>query len=171
MTIVEAYKLDQVVPAMRGPIFHDPVIKATVEVAEALLTQTSLTVGDRVGMITYGRHASTFFADKVRNRLASTGRVSPLDFVNANSGAPISVVCTQFRLRGPTLNFVSGGHVTRSVVDLLAWNWIRNGYADAIIIVEFDRHATGSLVRGSLHREDVPSSLLEITIPRHSPPP
>ncbi|MDJ0933515.1 hypothetical protein [Breoghania sp.] len=120
----------------RGLAKSDPLVAPVLSLAADLLGPIADADRNRIGLIMLGDNSAHHVADKVRTKLKARGRVSPIEFVNANSGAPIPVACTRLGLRGPTMNFVSGGEMTRTAADILARRWLRGGDAIAIVILE-----------------------------------
>lgn len=109
-----------------------PLLKTTMD----LLAQAPDLPLAHVGIITLGDVTAHHVADKARRTFLLKGRISPLDFVNANSGSPISITCTKLGLRGPTLNLTSHGKETRDLAHVLARAWLQRGHAQAMIIAE-----------------------------------
>lgn len=90
----------------------------------------------QAGLVFYGRAYPKAAAAAVMEEVRSKRRVSPIGFINANAGAPISICCTRLGLRGPTMNLTMGGPVARLVAECLARSWLERRHADIVILIE-----------------------------------
>jgi hypothetical protein len=108
---------------------------------------------DHVGMIHYGSAYPKAIAQRVIADMSRNGRVSPAAFINANAGAALSICCTRFGFRGPTMNLTMPAASARTLVDVLAARWLGQGSARYLILVAADFEAaadirvTGTLIR------------------------
>lgn len=125
----------------------DPVVPLVLAAVAQLLNGVRAG-GNRegIGLIALGTIQAVTVAQSVRRDLVERGRISPIAFVNANAAAPLSITCTRLGLKGPTLQFTSGGPTARRTAMLLAEAWIGRGQASAIAIVETDADLDGAVV-------------------------
>ena len=54
-----------------------------------------------VGIIQFGNSFPSYITHKIVDSLKTRQRVSPVDFINANVGAPLSIACTTYKFQGP----------------------------------------------------------------------
>lgn len=90
----------------------------------------------QVGFIYYGNAYPKTITGKIVEGLASKGRVSPSDFINANAGAATSICCTRYGFHGPTLVLTMPGRDVQAVARGLADYWLTTGQADYLFLVE-----------------------------------
>ncbi|KVD74855.1 hypothetical protein WS62_04030 [Burkholderia sp. ABCPW 14] len=95
---------------------------------------------EHVGMIHYGSAFPKRAARQVIDDVARSGRVSPLTFIHANAGAALSICCTRFGFRGPTLNLTMAAADAGRFADIAAARWLERGDARYLFVVaaEFD---------------------------------
>ncbi|MDE1180642.1 hypothetical protein [Paraburkholderia sp.] len=94
--------------------------------------------GDATGVIQSGSAFPKATAQRVIADIARSGRVSPVAFINANAGAALSICCTRFGLRGPTLNLTMPSTRARAMVDALAARWLAQRDAQYLFLIEAD---------------------------------
>ncbi|WP_081074067.1 hypothetical protein [Burkholderia multivorans] len=90
---------------------------------------------DDVGMICFGNAFPKATSQRIISDIARAGRVSPTAFINANAGAALSICCTRFGFRGPTLNLTMHEDRARYIVDAIASSWLEGGSARYLILV------------------------------------
>lgn len=79
---------------------------------------------ESVGFIQFGTAFPVNTSEKIINDLAIKSRVSPVDFINANVGAPISICCTRYRFQGPTMVLTMPQRTGKEVAMSLASEWL-----------------------------------------------
>ncbi|GBQ27411.1 hypothetical protein AA12717_2674 [Gluconacetobacter sacchari DSM 12717] len=130
-------------PTERAAIHHEGV-ECGETLADQLRYAITATLGplnpqpdvQEVGAICFGDVQPTAAAKKVQETFAEKARVSPIDFVNANPGASLSIVCTELQLRGPTLHFLMGGDAVRETALILAFRWTTEESAEVVVVAE-----------------------------------
>jgi hypothetical protein len=100
---------------------------------------------DHVGMIHFGSAYPKATAQRVTADVARSGRVSPAAFINANAGAAVSLCCTRFGFRGPTMAVTMPTADAKTLVDVLATQWLRQGNARYLILVAADLDAANDM--------------------------
>jgi hypothetical protein len=90
---------------------------------------------DHIGMIYYGSAFPKTTAQRVMTDVRESGRVSPTAFIHANAGAALSICCTRFGFRGPTMNLTMPAGRARLLVDALAERWLAACNARYLILV------------------------------------
>jgi hypothetical protein len=106
---------------------------------------------EHIGMIHSGSAYPKATAQRVMTDLERSGRVSPAAFINANAGAALSICCTRFGLRGPTMNLTMPATDARMLVDVLARQWLRQDNARYLILIAADFDPVGQVrVTGTL---------------------
>lgn len=100
---------------------------------------------DHVGVIHSGSAYPKATAQRVMVDLNRSGRVSPAAFINANAGAALSICCTRFGFRGPTMNLTMPASDARTLVDMLATRWLRQDNARYLILIAADFDAEGQV--------------------------
>ena len=146
---------EQLDPEVRGGLRNaDPTVWPVLE-AVAQLYRTNLerleAQRDHVGMIHYGSAYPKVTAQRVITDVSRSGRVSPAAFINANAGAALSICCTRFGFRGPTMNLTMPSAAARTLVDALAARWLGQGNARYLILVAADFGTAADLrVTGTL---------------------
>ncbi len=119
--------------------FDEPYLHAIVENVEALLHQNKVlhrySNTDDVGIIVYGLARPFISEEKIIKSCRKIKRVSPMLYAVANAGSPISVVCTLFKLHGPTLNLsitLERGH---AIARCVAQQWLENNKASCVLLI------------------------------------
>ncbi|MGJ8521681.1 hypothetical protein R84981_000342 [Carnimonas sp. R-84981] len=79
---------------------------------------------EHVGFIQFGTSFPANTSEKIINDMEQKSRVSPVDFINANVGAPISICCTRYRFQGPTMVLTMKQLTGRNIALSLAKQWL-----------------------------------------------
>ena len=122
-----------------------PILLTTAEIHSALNLPWP-TISSQVGMIMYGNSYPKQASEKIIAEIKTKNRVSPLNFINANAGAAISVCCTTYQFRGPTLNLTMSDIETEKIALIIADDWLRKGDANYIFLVKADHDDGGNWV-------------------------
>jgi len=121
----------------RGLKSADPLVFSVLESVNAL-QQRHLGVLDahrrNVGMIQYGSAFPSHLTARIVSDIQTRSRVSPVDFINANAGAPLSICCTRYGFQGPTLVLTMPATTARPIADSLAQHWLQSGQADYLFL-------------------------------------
>jgi hypothetical protein len=146
---------EQLDPDVRGGVRHaDPAVWPVLECVARLYRARRTRLEphrDHVGVIQSGSAYPKATAQRVRADLERSGRVSPAAFINANAGAALSICCTRFGFRGPTLNLTMPAADAKPLVDVLATRWLRQGNARYLILIAADFDVTEEVrVTGTL---------------------
>ena len=91
-----------------------------------------------VGFIYYGSAYPKITTARIVNDLANKGRVSPVDFINANAGAAASICCTRFGFQGPSMVLTMPAITSESVARGLALHWLNTRHAEYLFLVAAD---------------------------------
>lgn len=79
---------------------------------------------ESVGFIQFGTAFPVNTSEKIINDMAIKSRVSPVDFINANVGAPVSICCTRYRFQGPTMVLTMPQRTGKEIAISLASEWL-----------------------------------------------
>ncbi len=79
---------------------------------------------ESVGFIQFGTAFPLNTSEKIINDMAIKSRVSPVDFINANVGAPVSICCTRYRFQGPTMVLTMPQRTGKEIAMSLARDWL-----------------------------------------------
>ncbi|WP_336209927.1 hypothetical protein [Enterobacter sp. P82] len=79
---------------------------------------------ESVGFIQFGTAFPVNTSEKIINDMAIKSRVSPVDFINANVGAPVSICCTRYRFQGPTMVLTMLQRTGKEIAMSLAREWL-----------------------------------------------
>lgn len=79
---------------------------------------------ESVGFIQFGTAFPLNTSEKIINDMAIKSRVSPVDFINANVGAPVSICCTRYRFQGPTMVLTMPQRTGKEIAMSLAREWL-----------------------------------------------
>ena len=79
---------------------------------------------ESVGVIQFGTAFPVNTSEKIIHDMAIKSRVSPVDFINANVGAPISICCTRYRFQGPTMVLTMPQRTGKEIALSLAREWL-----------------------------------------------
>lgn len=79
---------------------------------------------ESVGIIQFGTAFPVNTSEKIIHDMAIKSRVSPVDFINANVGAPISICCTRYRFQGPTMVLTMPQRTGKEIALSLAREWL-----------------------------------------------
>lgn len=79
---------------------------------------------ESVGFIQFGTAFPVNTSEKIINDMAIKSRVSPVDFINANVGAPVSICCTRYRFQGPTMVLTMPQRTGKEIAMSLAREWL-----------------------------------------------
>lgn len=79
---------------------------------------------ESVGFIQFGTAFPVNTSEKIINDMAIKSRVSPVDFINANVGAPVSICCTRYRFQGPTMVLTMPQRTGKEIAISLAREWL-----------------------------------------------
>ncbi|KTC41001.1 hypothetical protein [Pseudomonas sp. L5B5] len=125
----------------RGLKSSDPLVFSVLESVSALHQQHVGALEEHranVGMIQYGSAFPSQLTGKIVSDLQARGRVSPVDFINANAGAPLSICCTRYGFQGPTLVLTMPEATSRPIADSLAQHWLQSGQAEYLFLCRAD---------------------------------
>ncbi|MFZ2314892.1 MAG: hypothetical protein WAW86_04430 [Gammaproteobacteria bacterium] len=114
-----------------------PILFATNEIINTVDLPWQHIAND-VGMIMVGNSYPKKYSKKVMTEVSTTGRVSPLSFINANAGAAISICCTTYKFQGPTINLTMSNLIREQIASVIAKQWLNNGDAKYIFLVTAD---------------------------------
>jgi hypothetical protein len=133
---------EQLHPDVRSGVRNaDPVVWPVLEAVGRLYRahrERLESDANHVGMIHYGSAYPKTTSRRVMTDVSRTGRVSPVAFINANAGAALSICCTRFGFRGPTMNLTMSAMRARTLADVLAVRWLAQGDARHLILVAAD---------------------------------
>lgn len=124
-------------PLRRGLKSSDPLVFSVLASVDMLHEQYQDQLqahAHNVGMIQYGNAFPNTLTKKIVTDLQVRGRVSPVDFINANAGAPLSICCTRYGFHGPTLVLTMPDSSAEVVASGLAEHWLRSGQADYLFL-------------------------------------
>lgn len=79
---------------------------------------------ESVGFIQFGTAFPLNTSEKIINDMAIKSRVSPVDFINANVGAPVSICCTRYRFQGPTMVLTMPQRTGKEIAMSPAREWL-----------------------------------------------
>ncbi|PTR23747.1 MULTISPECIES: hypothetical protein [unclassified Pseudomonas] len=125
----------------RGLKSADPLVFSVLESVDALQRRHQDVLHahrGNVGMIQYGSAFPSHLTAKIVGDVQARSRVSPIDFINANAGAPLSVCCTRYGFQGPTLVLTMPGATARPIAESLAHHWLQSGQADYLFLCRAD---------------------------------
>lgn len=128
----------------RSSFYADPVAWLMAAVARQaiercpddladLLRGTDDTTADRVGVVMISETCSLSTISSVQAGVAR-GRVSPLRFAGANPGGLTSLVCIEWRFRGPTLTLAMSPADGLAPAKIVARAWLVGGQADHVLL-------------------------------------
>ncbi|MCU6204751.1 hypothetical protein [Enterobacter cloacae] len=92
---------------------------------------------ESVGFIQFGTAFPLNTSEKIINDMAIKSRVSPVDFINANVGAPVSICCTRYRFQGPTMVLTMPQRTGKEIAMSLAREWLMQ-QATYLFLVQAD---------------------------------
>ena len=119
----------------------DPTVSSLVTAIYQIMSNVILpweTEGSEVGIIVVGNALPQVTTNKLIMELRNHGRVSPLNFINANAGAAISICCTLFKFQGPTMNLTNSDSTGIAAATILASNWLNKQLAKYIFLINAD---------------------------------
>lgn len=93
---------------------------------------------ESVGFIQFGTAFPVNTSEKIINDMAIKSRVSPVDFINANVGAPVSICCTRYRFQGPTMVLTMPQRTGKGIAMSLAREWLTQ-QATYLFLIQADR--------------------------------
>ncbi|TFB27545.1 hypothetical protein E3U32_05660 [Lelliottia nimipressuralis] len=93
---------------------------------------------ESVGFIQFGTAFPVNTSEKIINDMAIKSRVSPVDFINANVGAPVSICCTRYRFQGPTMVLTMPQRTGKEIAMSLAREWLTQ-QATYLFLIQADR--------------------------------
>lgn len=128
----------------KGLKLSDPTIFSLLKSTHDILSAVDIPwieLADRIGIIVVGNAYPRQYSKKVVNELSIQRRVSPMSFINANAGAAISICCTTFKFRGPTINLTMSDNIRSEIAAFIAKQWLTNNDAKYLFIVTSDFNA------------------------------
>lgn len=125
----------------RGLKSADPLVFSVLQSVGNLQRQHAGALDEQrvhVGMIQYGTAFPSQLTGRIVGDLQARGRLSPVDFINANAGAPLSICCTRYGFQGPTLVLTMPDADARPIAESLAQHWLQDGQAKFLFLCRAD---------------------------------